>query len=139
MSALLSRASWRGAWTGILAAGGLWLASRLFEWDLGYETYALIGIVVSSYNLAAYVCGEIDGIRRVLVAELVRLRMEANRDAIEDAGLQGQPLEQVAAYIDGWNKSLHRKVAVGARAMTAELHERILGSAEEGNGEEESD
>src|SRR6267142_1017339 len=105
---LRGKVCWIAALSGLLVWGLLWLISALgFSSSSHNDGWIALG---AAAGVAFFVViDEVDGIRRTYAQELWKIRVEANREAIEWLGPNGG-LNHLYAGLDGWNKALHDAV-----------------------------
>jgi hypothetical protein len=103
-----------------------WLAGWLFGWsqsDANTTALMLAGLVVF-----LVVIDEIDGMRVAYAMELAKVRVEANREAIDWLEANGG-LEHLEAGLDGWNKVLHATVATSMKEAARAFEKRVRDAA----------
>src|SRR5947209_3510050 len=109
-----------------LVSGAMLLVLRALMWLLslvGSSTQDPWWVAFGGAAIVAFfvVLDEVDGMRRTYARELWKVRIEANRDAVEwlkdNAGLNAH----LDVALDGWNEGLHALVSAAASKATSAL------------------
>src|SRR6267378_2366859 len=126
--ALRGKVFWIAAASGLLMRALLWLLSAL-GFSVSSQNDGWIAFGVAAGVAFLVVIDEVDGMRRSYAQELWKIRVEANREAVEWFQANGG-LGHLYAGLDGWNKTLHDVVTTATmKEATSGLEEHVAKAA----------